>query len=403
VGLLLFVLAFVGYPLVGLTVSILGVETTIFTLPYRLAILVLSCALLFSRLLTPFQKVPDFWLITFMLMYLARLLFDMLFNSILGNMEALAFYVAIVLIPTLAILCSNMLVYSDQTIARCIVALGLVEVTLALAAQTFALAENPWGAVSDERRLGFVGLNPISLGYLATTTVIASGFLLTLPYEKYKWKAFSVAGLLLGCTVMLAAGSRGPIISIAICMVFYAVTKIQRTLTLAPTVLLGLTFGIAQTDVVERLVQTINGGWQKDGSSLLRIESQRLAIADFQDSPIIGKHFSNPTSSLGDYPHNILIESLMALGLLGSIILIFCVLRALKNATLHHVKVRPLITILFVQSFVNSLLSGALWGVDTFYILALLMLMPGQKEKMIVRGLPSNLSGSYSRHVHRSP
>ncbi|WP_287204143.1 hypothetical protein, partial [Mesorhizobium sp.] len=79
------------------------------------------------------------------------------------------------------------------------------------------------------------------------------------------------------------------------------------------------------------------------------------AISDFIDSPIVGKHFIDMNWGPGLYPHNILIETLMALGLVGAVplYLIFgmSIYRAMKfRADLTFYTIIYMVSFAFLQT-----------------------------------------------------
>ena len=70
----------------------------------------------------------------------------------------------------------------------------------------------------------------------------------------------------------------------------------------------------------------------------------------------------------GAYPHNMLIETGMALGILGLSVMIILFMRAALRVWHFYNVQHPLIAMILIQQVVAMQLSGALWATDAFFM-----------------------------------
>jgi O-antigen ligase len=103
-----------------------------------------------------------------------------------------------------------------------------------------------------------------------------------------------------------------------------------------------------------------------DASTEVHVEGARGAWEEFLDHPAFGSGLDE--SRTGEYPHNVVIESFMATGVLGgaafSIILLCSSVAAAKLMTTNATR---WISLLYVQYLVSALVSGALYLSGTMW------------------------------------
>ena len=171
-------------------------------------------------------------------------------------------------------------------------------------------------------------LNPIQIGYY--------GSLLTLTSTYFAWfvkkgkPKFVTIGVVLGFTMLILGASRGPFVSFVmsfLVMIFYKlkvsksqIIQIGKLVFFATTFFLivvntiGKDITLEDLSMFNRLSEFVED--RQESKEEVRDVVYRNAWNDFLNSPLIGNSFV--TSIGGYYPHNIIIELLMALGLTGA-------------------------------------------------------------------------------------
>ncbi len=374
-ALMLLIFVSFGYPITALIVTFLGLDTQALSIPYRLMVMAISVLVIMSGLFSRFQGKLDFWLVIFLTLYFVRLIHDYSNNSIIGNVEVIQFYVAVVLVPLLAINLGGGADFAEDVLARLLILAGTAATSMALLAQFLGLGYNPWEIYgTTDVRLGFEALNPISLGHVAATTALTSVYILAGSNLGLRWRLAALAGVGMSGILLINAGSRGALLAFTISIGWFGLTKIKRLAVIGPVLTLALLLGASQTSVFQTTVGALTGGLASDNSGRERLFAQEVAIEDFVDSPVFGKHYINPDLGAGFYPHNLFIESAMATGIFGLVLFLITSVRSLKNLFGKFTITHPLLSLIFVQHLVGSFLSGALWGSDAFFIYMMIVL-----------------------------
>ena len=368
----------IGYPLVGVLVTLLHLNGRELSIPFRLGVLGLSFALFFQGWLGRARHLIrlDIPLSAFLLIYLVRLVYDFFYADINGTRDILEFYLVATIIPTLAAGVGRIEPRFDPVLSRWVLGVGVATMLLTLAARQLGLAYNPWADQGVETtRLGFEAVNPISLGYAAAITLWAAIFNLTAYRGRIRWILLSLLALPTSSIVLLAAGSRGPLIAAVVGGVWFGLTRMSRFAYLAPAALILLLGGITQQFIFQHTIATLTGGWSSDGSALERLAMQSWAIRDFVSAPFFGLHYASVASEGGWHPHNILIETAMALGIVGLLLMSVVLFRTGVRVFNGFNRDYPFMTVLLVLHAVNGVLSDALWGSGAFFALLMVCLV----------------------------
>jgi len=172
--------------------------------------------------------------------------------------------------------------------------------------------------ISKVGRIYFTKVNPISLAY------VCSAFMFYyLLIARQSWRAGIEAAIMLPVLVMIAAQaqSRGMMISSAICLLIYIATRRGRRLVVASgTVCLFVIVILLAVD--HRFFEMALAALQRidpvhDASTAIRVLLFRGAFEQFLADPLFGRYVNEQTQNT--YPHNIYLESLMSVGLIGTI------------------------------------------------------------------------------------
>jgi O-Antigen ligase len=381
--------SFVGYPIVAITVSLLGVDSQVLTIPYRIGILLLVFMIFGSAVKRRLRGRIDRVLLAFLVLYLARLLYDLTTTNILGVADSTLFYTMVVFFPALAVASAGTGDRSDGEIARRLVLAGGLMLSLATVGILLGkVSQNWYYEEGGGGRLGFDALNPIALGHAAASTVMACIFSLLVATTTRKWKLVCAVVMVLGAFILFKASSKGPFIALMVALFWYGAAEVKRFAKLVPLMLL-LPFLPGVEAMVIKTIENLGGGWSTDDSSLGRLEAQRLALEDFFNYPILGRHFFNDSLGAGYYAHNLFFESAQSMGLVGLTLFAMICVRGARNTLGFYNAQHPLLVMLLIQYFIHTNLSGAIWGSDAFFLLLALCVSPNIYQlPQVRRGYP---------------
>ncbi|MEM8750438.1 MAG: O-antigen ligase family protein [Pseudomonadota bacterium] len=225
---------------------------------------------------------------------------------------------------------------------------------------------------TSERRMTLEKINPISLAHTAF------GFVLYFIVAFGKSRRWSIEAMLiipLMLAVVLYARSRGAYVTGAIAILIYVMLlrggrRILVTIGLTGITSLLLIFYSEEIYdiVITRLQQT---NIDDDVATYLRYKAFWGSWEQFKDNILIGRYAVE--QSVNFYPHNIYMESLMAVGLLGTIPFILHLIFATKAAvSIVRSRQYPVFAvfcaIIFFKDSLSGLFSGNLWGSTTFWV-----------------------------------
>lgn len=226
-------------------------------------------------------------------------------------------------------------------------------------------------------RASLAALNPIALGHLAATAIIAAIYHVT---SRPTLLALLGAGTVgaLAIPALFAAGSCGPLVALTAAVIWMSITNKRRALVMIPALVIGTFFIPTDNLAVERLLGVFNS---LDRSSLALLELQRSALADFLDYPFHSRHFMDASFGQGTWPHNYFLEAAMALEFWGLLLATAIVVTAFKAAISSINSTNPLLVTLLVQSLVAVQFSGAIWASDRLFILFAAVLALGRLNR----------------------
>lgn len=372
----LYGLTLAGYPLVSALPVLFGMDSRVASVPFRGLVVVLSVAVIFfvsvkrSRGYTGIFLVP---LCIFWLFYFIRLLSDTVLFPIplrLSSVEYFLYSFGMCLIPML-----GLMVFVDrQTLNRAFD----ISVTLAAIACGLALYVNLQpvlsgaSSVAGSGRMASETLNSISLGHLGASLAILCGYYL---YEKSKFLKRSNASfmllMLLGLFTVGTAASRGPFLALILVVATFVLLRMRvrylvRLLSFGAIILI-VTSGVAQ--IIENKlgyspitrVQSIVE-ISDDQSTSIRLQLFEDAWSQFLNNPLTGSALEELNS--GFYPHNVVLESFMATGIVGGTTFCILVIMSLWSAfqLIYGNSVATWVALLYIQYLVAAMFSGSLYG-----------------------------------------
>jgi hypothetical protein len=359
---IIFALAVFGYPIIGNLVDLLGVESRVLSIPFRVFLGSLSVLVIALCASIRFDK----WYFLMLLIWFAlilRLGFDTSIASIENADYALEFFLISCVLPVLAIWALDS--YNQKYYAT----IGFV---LASTGSLTALIGNYYGIFGVSSlteltgRLSSTALNPVSLGHLAL-----SGFLcgLTLLRSEPRWIRTPIMLIMMALVlVIIQTGSKGPVIALLIILFIWASQRglivIMIGLILSAVISLWV---YGDSTFVQRLMAI-----DDDPSTIERIRFIQDSLQQIATSPWIGS--ASVELKSGTYPHNIFLESALSFGLpLTTVLLTLLFYGFVKSYRLLKTE-NDLVSLLFFQSLIISQISGALFADSLLWICLVLIL-----------------------------
>ncbi len=384
-SILLFLLlwSILGYPFLALLSDILNLPSS------QLSILMrsLAVALAFILVMNPKSKQPKLFLLlflTFWMIYFYRLsLATILDFENLGRPDQ-TYWIwgfGVCFLPALAALTNT----KDQVFNQLYFwtsAIAVVAMSLALiSGNTFET--NELGQYYDTNRLRVSALNPISMGHLGASAILMSVCALTSRDSKSRFWWVTLIVIALGGATLILANSRGPQVAAmgSIALLFLAGAHQRRTFVIGLAILFIIISAVifqyealfSSSGIFGRLVALFGDG---DISSNLRLVMYNGAWDQFMVSPLWGNGIEENTSQF--YPHNLILEALMATGLLGGIPFIVLTGSAMVRiwTLVRHRSPHRWLAILAFQYILGGMFSGAIYASGTMWVLMGLVLSP---------------------------
>jgi len=385
----LFALLFCGYPIVSFVPNFLPLPDRVASIGFRIACLLLSVWVIYRnwRSFTR-NRIGLALLLSFWGIYLCRMIYDYQFVGIVGAVEYSDFATFTFGISFPTVLATFAI--ADWTKLKQAPALCMILTTSACAfAVKFGIsnvqAEGVGRLVANER------LNPILLGHTATTLIItAVWYLLARPADPHinvrgkpkvgsdrivellrrPFQSGKLAGVVvvvaLGIYALLLSASRSPTVALLFCLSLLAIWlrfRVGYLIFLGTALALvfaqaGFLGDIARLGVNTDRITTL-GLLSEDYNG--RVDLFTEAWDKFLSSPLVGTGLFLDN---GGYPHNMLLESLMACGVLGGTILLAIFLKALIQLIQASKGGNSLVfwmLLLFIQSVFGTMTSGSIF------------------------------------------
>lgn len=226
--------------------------------------------------------------------------------------------------------------------------------------------------------------------YLNAITIAVYGSLLMLTSFLSKTKNLTTYVLIaLGFFIVLTTASRGPILSILLALFFVLFFKDKRlsikylflTLAIAFSVLVNYLasvffekYYVAGNPLLHRLNNVLD-----DQSTISRIKIYKDGFQQFLDGPLFGTHFLVLESSM--YAHNLLLDILLATGILGLLLIIPLFLIFARNILSTSQNI--FLSVIGFYLFLNTLTSGACYNMNEFWIIFALIVVYTNNDKKI--------------------
>jgi O-antigen ligase len=360
-------LSVVGYPLVGMIGVIFGLDATLSSIPFRILVIVMSLGVMYRATLQRTRFNTDMLILVFFVIYLFRLGWDVAIAGVDGASTALVFFIATTVIPGIALTVIAE-ARDERSLARVFFFMGTLVSLMGVMLMLLGFGGSR-SMTEETGRFGFDTVNPITFGHAGATTIIAA--LAAWQQSRPAERPLLLVGAGFGAACLVVAASRGPLLSLVVALTMYVYVR-RKWGWVVLAVLAGASFlpSLLTSDGFELAARFSN--IEEDESALGRLATQANAIQQFFDNPLFGNAFTEPI--MGMYPHNLVIESAMALGVPGLLLFIAICIRGWVRA-IAEMRTGPiLIPLLYFQYLLAAQFSGALWGAPAFWMPTILLM-----------------------------
>lgn len=371
-----FILCFIGFQLatslfLPSSSNVEGISRSV-SVPYRIFALLLSLFVFLLNVKRTPRTYPNV-LIAFLVFWgilVVRIIFDVFIRTdirIDGTSQIWNYIFGICLPAYLSIIKSYEYIDLEKSFWWILVLTSLTLIMTLFTNQLLLV-----GADQANSRIGAnVAISTISFGHFGTTVIILGLYTFFNRKSNFLIKIILVVLIMLGVFCMLRAGSRGPILALVIIIFIWLFSlgkSISRSLIILFTSIISTIIFVNQILILigqisplieDRLRLSIYGG-----STGGRDPYYRGAINNFFQSPIWGEQFVVifPDGSY-DYSHNIILDALMGLGVIGGGLMIYFLLIAIKKSYLliNNRNRHYWICLLLVQQIMTNMVSGAFY------------------------------------------
>jgi O-antigen ligase len=371
-----FVLMFIGYQLatslfLPVSSDIEGISRTV-TVPYRAFALLVSLIVI---LLNYRNKIGQFHLAIKVLLFfwialIIRIFYDtnVRFDIYLKDTSQLWFYVFGIVLPAMYSVIKSYRAIDLNKALKWVYLGTVITLILSLFNNSALLME---ASEITGRAEGNLALNTISFGHLGTMGFILSLFLLSRQRVSVIKRIFIIFVMLLSFFIMLRAGSRSPVLALAVVLIFWLFAR-GKNLVLgisitAVTILLIFVFMDPILSFMGNISPVIEARLRAsiyEGESSGRDPLYNFAFQAFLEKPLVGSQFAIFNKFGGfSYSHNIILDALMGLGLFGGLAMLYILWSGLKS-TFVMIKLNDnhfWISLILIQQIVLSMLSGSIY------------------------------------------
>lgn len=341
-------------------------------------------------------------LIAFLAILGVRLLYDVLALGILPLFQTefyvLGYYFGLICIPVMAIALATNLrdtkivhdaLFWMLAAANIVLLIYIGTGGVVTSATVFAGRFEIGGSVSET-----AVLNPIGVAAAgAALAAIAIGRLTALRSLNAFGQVFALAMTVLGVTNMFAGGSRGPALALALVVLITVYTLIRGLPgngLIKPRLAMWIYGGVVaagfavviisqamSVQVFDRFAMMFDS--RMAGGREERDYAVQNALADFMDAPFIGSSY---LTTIGrQFPHNIVVDALMATGVVGFslfAVAMFWMLRGLLRMIHGHAGPHGYgIALVAVCILTLGMTSGAAWQSPDFWVMFTVVLVLG--------------------------
>lgn len=235
-------------------------------------------------------------------------------------------------------------------------------------------------------------LNTISTGQLGLSGFILSGFLLINKKLKTIWKILVIGILIMNVLIIFRAGSRGPILTGIVVVGVYLLGATRYKMLNISLLSLACLLSAYFINYIEHFVYEIapvihyrlfdkTAEEQLYGRDIL----YEQAYNAFLSSPIYGEYFALYSNGGMWWCHNIILESMMQLGIIGLILMLYIIYQSFfKTVTLISNKDSYYwLALLLIQGIMFTMTSGNFYTNEKIAPLYILLFLSINKQNKL--------------------
>ncbi len=365
-----FALAILGYPVVGVLGSLLAPESSAGAVAYRASAVGLSIVMVGLSLWERRASGRlDLTLAALLLVYSLRLLIDFYSGQFpeLG-WNAAQFY-GFCVVPLLGVAVLSNFRSADQD-TKFMFIVGLLVCCLFTAMVLAGVSSVSLATEEFQGRVAVARLNPISVGHMGASTIIASLAMIFEHRGGSRTKPFLFLAFAAALYCLFVAESRGPLLSLGVAVLALLAVK-RRWKSMSFLFAIGFGYALWSSNsgggLFDRLREI-----GSDQSSLSRLDLQSLAFSEFIQSPILGS--AHVELLTGGYSHNLLLDAAMSTGVIGLGLLVWLLIK-LGGACVRLLRAgQLLLPLLAIQYTAAAQFSGSMFSSPEFWMCAALAL-----------------------------
>lgn len=314
------------------------------------------------------------WFYYFVLIYLIRVFIDYNLNKFfyISYKELFFYFSSFVIIPFIGL---SKIDYNKVNIKK-IYLIFLISALL-FSSLSIILYGKYIGQVNrlSTGTTGEETISPLILSYCGTLIIgVVSSYLLFGKNKSKLIKGLSLIVIILAIIPFFLGASRGSIFAIFFPFIIMALTSISISNILKYSILfIFIVISLIYLDeyldsgLLNRFMGT-SEAIETGGSSAGRLGMWKISIYQFIDFPYLGDKLN--TNNINFYPHNIFLEVLQTTGVIGAVpffVLTFKALIASYKIFKYH-KQLSWVPVIFLQSIMKHMFSGALYTASWFWI-----------------------------------
>jgi O-antigen ligase len=224
--------------------------------------------------------------------------------------------------------------------------------------------------VSMIRHSGNLALDTISYGHVAITMSLLSLYALLFQKTNLYEKIYFIIGFILSMYVSFRAGSRSPIIAFIFVVYMLFFSKQKHFYFGIISIAIMTFFFIVSENIMYKIIEEVSPlmyerlSAAQQGDTSYRDLIFEDAWKQFTSTPLLGGDFVlNFGIGKGWYPHNIILESLITLGLFGGILIFILLKQSILNSimALKLKKKEAVICVILLQYIILYMFSFCIY------------------------------------------
>lgn len=364
-------------------------ESRVITLPYHAFALFICLLTILFNIREKFSLKPvQGWFVFFFILIIIRFLYDAYYRLDVEMHSDYKFQIIMYMIPKgLLEMYAVMKSYKNISFEGL---LKWVYVSFSLICIITFFSNVAYQEATTTRLNANLAVDSIDAGHLGLSTLILSIYLLLYRRMGLLRRIFVVFVVVLSTLIMLRSGSRGPILALVGVVILWIFSVSKYNVAGLLLLFFFVFFVYLLKDVIFQLVENISPmlyarfeyrdiGEQAND----RMPLYEYAIESFLSDPIFGKNFAVYISNgFCVYVHNILLESLMQLGLFGGIIFVVVLFKVFfRIVKMIQIKSPYFwLGLLLIQQVLKCMVSSSLYFTPIISILIILLFMPIERE-----------------------